>query len=137
ILPFQPYPSVSKRPRAIRSDPSSGLAARGRARAAVGTTEPAKFSHALLCATDVFSAHPEHQTAKGPPAPNSLRRDGAGARRRYRRAKQGCQANWHGTISHQPAERFSSFSSASAILRCFPQPLHVAHRGDAEEAFVL
>src|SRR6266480_7510367 len=34
-------------------------------------------------------------------------------------------------------ERFSSFSSASAILRPFPQPLYVAHRRDAEEAFVL
>ena len=30
-----------------------------------------------------------------------------------------------------------SFSSVSAHLRLFPQPLHVAHRGDAEEAFVL
>src|SRR5881398_2384233 len=43
----------------------------------------------------------------------------------------------HATISHQPAERFSSFSSASAILRRFPQPVHVAHRWDAEEAFIL
>jgi len=31
----------------------------------------------------------------------------------------------HGTISHQPGERFSSFSSGSLILRLFPQPLHV------------
>src|SRR6266487_830660 len=43
----------------------------------------------------------------------------------------------HGTISHEPGERCSSLSSASAILRRFPQPLHVAHRRDAEEAFVL
>src|SRR6266480_7687154 len=41
------------------------------------------------------------------------------------------------TISHQPGERFSSFSSGSLILRLFPQPLHVAHRWNAEEAFVL
>ena len=43
----------------------------------------------------------------------------------------------HVTISHQPAERFSSFSSGSLILRRLPHPLHVAHRWDAEEAFVL
>src|SRR5438128_4962198 len=30
-----------------------------------------------------------------------------------------------------------SGSSASAILRLFPQPLHVAHGWDTEEAFVL
>ena len=30
-----------------------------------------------------------------------------------------------------------SASSASAILRRFPQPVHVAHGWDAEEAFVL
>ena len=35
------------------------------------------------------------------------------------------------------AERFSSFSSASACQDLFPQPLHVAHRWDTEEAFVL
>src|SRR6266566_5118332 len=43
----------------------------------------------------------------------------------------------HATLSHQPAERFSSFLSASAYQRRFPQPVHVAHRWDAEEAFVL
>ncbi len=43
----------------------------------------------------------------------------------------------HVKFSHQPGERFSSFSSASAILRRFPQPLHVAHRWDTEEAFVF
>src|SRR2546426_5620929 len=40
-------------------------------------------------------------------------------------------------LMRHPLERCSSFSSASAILRLFPQPLHVAHRWDAEEAFVL
>src|SRR2546430_4945169 len=34
-------------------------------------------------------------------------------------------------------ERFSSCSLGSLILHRFPQPLYVAHRGDAEEAFVL
>ncbi len=41
------------------------------------------------------------------------------------------------TISHQPGQRFSSFSSVSLILRRFPQPLHVAHGWYTEEAFVL
>src|SRR5205823_7125481 len=43
----------------------------------------------------------------------------------------------HATLSPQPGKRFSFFSSGSWILRPFPQPVHVAHRGDAEEAFVL
>src|SRR6266487_4659323 len=43
----------------------------------------------------------------------------------------------HATICHQPGERFSSCSSGSLILRLFPQPLHVAHRWETEEAFVL
>src|SRR6266567_7925269 len=43
----------------------------------------------------------------------------------------------HATISPQPGERFSSFSSASAFPGGFPQLLHVAHGWDAEEAFVL
>jgi len=43
----------------------------------------------------------------------------------------------HGTISHQPGERFSSFSLASACQGPFPQPLHIAHGRDTVEAFVL
>ena len=43
----------------------------------------------------------------------------------------------HVTISHQPGEGFSSFSSGSWILRPFPQPVHIAHGRDTEKAFVL
>jgi hypothetical protein len=43
----------------------------------------------------------------------------------------------HATVSHKPGEQFSSFSSTSTFPGGFPQPLHIAHRGDAEEAFVL
>ena len=43
----------------------------------------------------------------------------------------------HATLSPRPGKRFSFFSSGSWILRPFPQPLHVAHGGEAEEAFVL
>src|SRR5256885_2749586 len=42
-----------------------------------------------------------------------------------------------GTLSHQPAERFSSCSSASALQGLIPQALHIAHGWDAEKAFVL
>src|SRR2546421_6176491 len=42
-----------------------------------------------------------------------------------------------GTLSHQPGERFSSCSSASALQSLFPQALHIAHGWDTEEAFVL
>jgi len=40
-------------------------------------------------------------------------------------------------VSTKHLRRSSSFSLASTILRRFPQPLHVAHRWDTEEAFVL
>src|SRR2546426_7261845 len=40
-------------------------------------------------------------------------------------------------LMRHPLERCSSFSSANAILRRFPQQLHVAHRWNTEEAFVL
>jgi hypothetical protein len=43
----------------------------------------------------------------------------------------------HATLSHQPAERCSSCSSASNGKGPFPQPVHVAHGWDTEEAFVL
>src|SRR5205823_10345784 len=38
---------------------------------------------------------------------------------------------------HVSGGGFSSFSLASDCQGRFPQPLHVAHRGDAKEAFVL
>src|SRR5689334_6116033 len=43
----------------------------------------------------------------------------------------------YATLSPQSEKRFSFFSSGSWMLRSFPQPMHIAHRGDAEEAFVL